>query len=159
MRELKFRAWIPSLEIMLEEITLYPYGDIGIESDELSKKLAEKDSRLSIDWDSECIRLIDEDNDLFENVLEVMTGDDWIQINSNDCIIMQYVGLFDKNKNDIIEGDVLENPIRLKGHVVYFEGAFYWKYINKEGTQLMAALNNGLLKNKEKTGNIYENKN
>lgn len=63
--------------ITLDEIALYHDGDIGLSSEYLESKLP---PNHIIDWDSGCIRHEDEEKDIFDNVLYILMGDDWVQI-------------------------------------------------------------------------------
>ena len=67
--------------VTLDEIALYSDGDIGVSSEYLESKLP---PNHFIDWDSGNIRHEDEEKDIFDNVLSILMGYDWVQISSTD---------------------------------------------------------------------------
>jgi uncharacterized phage protein (TIGR01671 family) len=84
MREIKFRAWDA------EVCRMYPQNGV-IES-------------MEFDKDNECVNLgICE----YEQIDE-LGNRDYIQYNSTDFTLMQFTGLFDKNRKDIYEGDIVK---------------------------------------------------
>lgn len=163
-RIIKFRAWLPKVKIMLEEVTLYP-DMIGMYSEQLDE--ITKDKKLIIDDD--CIR---DSND--EHLMNLLPGEDWYWIESGNFEVMQFTGLLDKNGKEIYEGDIIkfqkfanwdddgEFPRHIAS-VIFEKGGFCWQII-KEGHQGYYSANeiDHLSKTNstwglEVIGNIYSN--
>jgi hypothetical protein len=103
MRTIKFNAWIPDLEIMLTDVTVYGTGLMGIGCDELEAAVKAKNKDWQICDDG--IYLADEDH--FDRLMTILCGDDWYWIEEFDFIPLQFTGMTDGDKADIIEGDIL----------------------------------------------------
>lgn len=92
----------------------------------------------------------------WHKVAEIMLPDEKVNnlrfcIRNENVDLMQFTGQKDCNGIDIYEGDILENPECIKGTVEFLNGSFC--SVTSNGTYI---LNNGYLKNKKVTGNIYE---
>ena len=77
----------------------------------------------------------------------------------DDCVLMQFTGLYDSESKEVYEGDILtdiknanvdENP-----YVVCFsDGAYYWKCLQSKAEDFLYQAITG---NGKVIGNIYEN--
>lgn len=74
-----------------------------------------------------------------------------------DYILMQYVGLIDKYKTKVFEGDILENPKGERGLVVYYEAGFALEGKRKNNSVVYIPLTQGFLNNKTIIGNLFQN--
>lgn len=106
-RPIKYRAYIPDLDITLENITLYGDGNMGYDEDEFNEALP---TDHVLDHDYECVirKFKDEDgDDDLEKVLHVLLGEDWIYLEEGQFEPLQFTG-FLLNKQEIYEGDKLQ---------------------------------------------------
>jgi uncharacterized phage protein (TIGR01671 family) len=76
---------------------------------------------------------------------------------NEDYILMQFIGLTDKNGVEIFEFDIVKNPQGKIGEVVFHEGKFCLKSFRKNDTIWYMPLDIGFMKNKEVIGNKFEN--
>jgi hypothetical protein len=147
-REIKFNAWIPILGIMLKDIAVYNDGMIGIVADEFEKAINAKNKNWKVCDDG--IYLADEDH--FDLIMSLLTGDDWYWIEEDYNIKLQFTGLKDKNGKEIYEGDTVKHPICEIGTVIFFQP--YAQFTVEKGEFLYDITYHD---DCEKIGNIYEN--
>jgi hypothetical protein len=106
-RTIKYNAWIPDLDIMLENITLYGNGMMGYDEDEFREAIPKP---YKLDHDSEAVMHIDftdEDNEVYEKIMSVLSGEDWIWLEEGEFIPLQFTGKLSKDKKEIFEGAVI----------------------------------------------------
>ena len=94
-REILFQAWLPSLRIMLEGITIYADRNIGLCSDDFAAELTEG-------------YYVNTDGVYYETEkrLDIMEGEDWIFIDQKHCNLRQFIGIKDKNGVGIYQRDI-----------------------------------------------------
>ena len=164
MRAIEFNAWILSIGLMLESITVYPDGMIGIESDKLEDSLKDqKGDRYVIYDDGVYYKGEKEEDDIFERAFTLLSGDDWYWIEADDCIILEYSGLDDEINKQLFEGDICSNDAAL-WEVVFNKGCFCGKFLRPTGpkatvgeqTDTHIALR--AIKGLRKIGNRYQNR-
>src|SRR4030042_1209803 len=150
-REIKFRAWIPALGIMLYGITVYQDGMIGLSSDDFEAAVKKANPLFKI-MDDEVI-LDDEENEKFDRVMGILPGDDWYWIEEDECEILEYSGI-NLNHSEIYEGDVCSNEVA-KWEVIFNRGCFCGRMIGGKNIETHLALR-GII-GLRLIGNIYEN--
>lgn len=145
-REIKFRAFIPKVQKMLESVYITPSNMIGMSDEELFEQLG-----------------TDEPD---ENIF--LSGEEWYWIEENNYCLMQFTGLKDKNGKEIFEGDILRCVFNeydehcgeyehkdIVGEVVFANCSFYIKTINGlEHINYSALIEEGEFN--EIIGNIYQ---
>lgn len=102
-----------------------------------------------------------------ESVIEIVTGhpdiDCYGDLEFSGCFEVheETVGMFtnlnDKNGINIYEGDVLRNPAKETGIVIWGESGFVLDIRRKNGSKWYMPLSIGFVKNKEIIGNIHSN--
>jgi hypothetical protein len=111
MREIKYNAYIPDLEIILNDITLYGGGMMGIDEDEFKESLP-KNVRLDYDSDSygytDVIRDLPDTDEEYETAMKVLQGEDWIWIEKGRFIPLQLTCLSDMNGKLLYEKDIIK---------------------------------------------------
>jgi hypothetical protein len=106
-RTIKYNAWIPDLEIMLEDITLYGNGQMGYNEDDLRDALP-KGCRLDYDLGGIFKNIIDEDgNEDIGWVASILFGEDWVWFEEGEFIPLQFTGKLSKDKKEIFEGAII----------------------------------------------------
>jgi uncharacterized phage protein (TIGR01671 family) len=153
-REIKFRAYIPTLDIMLYGITPYADGMIGISADDFEEALEAKNPKWRVCDDG--VYLSDDDH--FDLIMSVLPGEDWYWIESDKCEQLQFTGLKDKKGKEIYESDVVVwhvNNLNRTGVVEYVEN--YGGYDLKHTYDEFHVCCDWLRGEYEVIGNIYEN--
>lgn len=156
MREIKFNAWIKELNLMVYDIVAYSDGLIGMTLDDFEEY---------INGLPEHIQFIDDgvyyaDEDRFDLLLSVLSGDDYIWI--DNTIRFQFTGLHDKNGIEIFESDIIQinHPFKnrkYKGVIEFLSGRFmirdYYAPHQDNPTDFIESIEYA-----EVIGNIHENK-
>lgn len=145
-RVIKFDAFIPALGLMLEGVDVYANGTIGISFDDLANTVEEEGFSINEDWveDKEGNR-----------VLNLLCGEEYFWLESNQYKLRQYTGLSDKIGCEIFEGDIIQvdDMESTVGVVVYYDGRFSLKQKSFAYSSLTAYNPNIMT---EVIGNIYE---
>ena len=74
----------------------------------------------------------------------------------NNCIIMQFTGLFDKQRKEIYEGDIFDSPSKNKFYVKWWKDGWYYNNVKDEEEHVSGRLLE-IAEDWEVIGNIYEN--
>lgn len=108
--------------------------------------------------DKQCI----DTNEFKNNVFSYL---DWengsIRLNSKKYVVLQYIGLKDKNCKEIYEGDIIKDIDNLYYKVIYIKesACFVFSPIRKDSKfKLSFAFRKSNNKTMEIVGNIFENK-
>ena len=152
MRDIYFNAWLPDLEIMLENITVYcDAQQIGIDADTLSDLVKAKNKDWSIMDDG--VYFSNDEN--FDRLLTLLCGEDWYWIDFADCVVLEYSGINDESGQKIFEGDIISIRAGIL-EIVFKRGCFCVKQIGKtEPKEYYLALR-FLPDGVKKIGNIYQ---
>jgi hypothetical protein len=156
MRVIKFNAWIPGIELMLEGVTVYP-DMIGIGSDEFEEQLkARKGPRYEIYDDGVYYKGKTDEEDIFDRQLTLLCGEDWYWIEKNDFIPLQLTSMNDGAGEDLFEDDIIKTGRDEHfeiGPVIYDVEHGGFKFKSPDGS--LYGITSGDLFTK-KIGNMYE---
>lgn len=157
-REIRFRAWVPKIETMLEGVVVYSTGSIGLSPEDFEDSLNEK---YEFDGDEVRTKLSEDGHSGGERVLTPPIGDEWMWIEEGEHTPMQYTGLKDKSGVEIYEGDVLRLAPEYTGAfetpqiVVFEDGRFLYQSTTYHGHK--NDISQSLCANHVVIGNIYAN--
>lgn len=156
-RQIKYRAWIPDLKVMLDDVVFY-YPDskaIGISDDDFKKAIEGK--FLINDEYGDILPLDYYDNDEAEKIMTVEPGTDWWWfINENDFELIEFTGLTDEKGSELFTGDICTNEAA-KWEVIFNTGCYCAKIIGKDYPDQHMHLALRAIRGLQKLGNKYEN--
>ena len=146
-REIKFNAFLSigdgALEVMLEDVTIYPDGTMGIFSEHFEEAL--KPTGWTWDNSDDCFRKGEESIDGWTHNIHQL--EDTIYFKG---IPLQYTGYKDKNDKEIYEGHIVKCN--------RYEPAENYGVIIRDIRSLPSELFGSNLNYREIIGNIYQNK-
>lgn len=105
-REIKFKAFIPELNIILDDVTIYGNGQMGIGVDELEESLPK-----GYELYEDTIYFVDEEKDIFDMIMCLLPGEDWVWFEENQFIPLQYTGKKSIKGNELYENDIVFEEI------------------------------------------------
>ena len=150
-REIKFRAWIPALEIMLDEIAIYNNGDIGCDIQHLTDKLP---SNMVLDYEDSVVFNISKNiGEEMRAVLDVEIGGDWLFINEPHYLLSQYTGFKDREGKEIYEGDTF---VTGSDKELYAVDSVQGCFVGVNATRQIYLLADFVVRFMKLTGNIYQ---
>jgi hypothetical protein len=163
-RVIKFNAWIPKLGLMLEAVTVYPDGMMGIGYEEFEDALKkQKGGRYEVAADEVYYKGEKDEDDIYERILTLLPGEDWFWIEKGDFIPLQFTGMEDGFKEELIEADIIKITPDEKEVVESDKETGYIFYDKKKGRfsfrdewNEIYGIQSGDPSNK-KIGNIYQN--
>ena len=168
MKKILINAWLPEAKIMLHGVTIYPDGLLGY-NDEEFKKAIKSNPELEYDGERVIRNFINDDNDEdFEKLFEVLSGEEWIYIDDSEYIPLLFTGERVENGDLLFEGDIIEIEGQ-KMHIYWNKKnySFFVKYYNEDNTTIDFFFYNLLMDSKIivvghlaraiKIGNIYQN--
>jgi len=122
-KDIKFKCYIPALNIMIEDFAIYSNNDIGVSTDVIYDEFKKNNITYFIDFDLESIIHEDLDNDISEKIVSFMSiGDDYIEFDSSNIEIIEYT-TFKDNKN--IGQELYDKDIVKVNN--YYDGDYHYK--------------------------------
>jgi hypothetical protein len=120
--EIKLRAYVKDLNLMIENFALYPGGMIGIDEDEFVNQIS-PDFKL---YDGEVL------DKAGEIVMIILPGDEWIWLEESQVVISQYIGVKTVKGEEVFTGDIIEcfrasdreKEEPLQGEIIFLNGCY-----------------------------------
>lgn len=146
-RPIKFNAYIPDLNIILENVAVYGNGTIGISADYFGKAIKDK---FVVDDEGRVLVLDYFEKEEFESIMTLLTGDDWYWIEEQHYELMQNTGIKSKEYQkpdgaEIYEGHIVRSEgsrlIGAKNYVVEFKDGCFVATGYNGGVQISPLLN------------------
>jgi hypothetical protein len=102
-RPIKYNAWVPELGLILNNVTLYANGQMGMEADAFETAIQVKNYRF---YDEE-VYSVDKEDGIDELIMSILPGEDWVYLEENQYIPLQFTGKLSIDKKEIFEGMII----------------------------------------------------